>query len=122
MGSSQKKKKKAKKGKRQYFTELTKKQILHNQNYKCAICKKKSELWDYDHIDGNRSNNDTDNCQALCPNCHANKSRGLIIIIKQQKGKFSLITWQVMIRVVVGILLFFIILETTMYYFMDYIH
>jgi hypothetical protein len=60
-----------KKRKRQYFTELTKKQVLHNQHYSCAICKKRSKVWDYDHIDEDRSNNDLNNCQALCPNCHA---------------------------------------------------
>jgi hypothetical protein len=39
-------------------------------------------IWDYDHIDGNRSNNNPHNLQALCPNCHAKKSRGLL---KQEK-------------------------------------
>jgi 5-methylcytosine-specific restriction endonuclease McrA len=42
-------------------------------------------LWDYDHIDGNRSNNDPSNCQALCPNCHAKKTRGLL----KQENKSS---------------------------------
>jgi ABC-type nickel/cobalt efflux system permease component RcnA len=111
---------KKQKVKRQYFTELTKKQVLNDQNYKCAICKKRSEVWDYDHIDGNRSNNDPENCQALCPSCHAKKTRGLII--KQQKAKLYLVTWQIAIRVVVGILLFFIILGTIMYYFVNYIY
>jgi hypothetical protein len=109
------------KRRRQYFTELTKKQVLHNQHFSCAICKKKSEVWDYDHIDGDRSNNDLYNCQALCPNCHAKKTRGLIII-KQQKAKFSLVTWQIAIRVLVSMLLFFIILGTIMYYFVNNIH
>jgi hypothetical protein len=118
--------KKQKKGKRQYFTELTKKQVLNDQNYKCAICKKKSELWDYDHIDGNRSNNDTDNCQALCPNCHAKKTRGLIIIKKQPKHKVSL-GWRIVIIIIIVIstllliLLLFAILSTTLY-FLNYIH
>jgi 5-methylcytosine-specific restriction endonuclease McrA len=40
-------------------------------------------VWDYDHIDGNRSNNKISNCQALCPNCHAKKTRGLL---KQDKS------------------------------------
>ena len=34
--------------------------------------------WDYDHKNGDRSNNKLSNCQALCPNCHAKKTRGLL--------------------------------------------
>jgi 5-methylcytosine-specific restriction endonuclease McrA len=53
--------------------------VLKDQHYKCAIYKRSAGVWDYDHhIDGNRSNNDIFNCQALCPNCHAKKTRGLL--------------------------------------------
>ena len=68
---------------RQYFSSEVKRQILRDQNYKCAICKRSAGLWDYDHIDGDRSNNDSSNCQALCPNCHARKTRGLL---KEEKS------------------------------------
>ena len=33
------------------------------------------KLWDYHHIDGDRSNNRPSNCEALCPYCHAEKTR-----------------------------------------------
>ena len=33
------------------------------------------KIWDFDHIDGDSSNNSLSNCQALCPNCHAKKTR-----------------------------------------------
>jgi len=33
------------------------------------------EVFNFDHIDGDRSNNSFFNCQALCPNCHARKTR-----------------------------------------------
>ncbi|MEK0367332.1 MAG: HNH endonuclease signature motif containing protein [Nitrosopumilus sp.] len=35
-----------------------------------------SQTWDFDHTDGDRGNNNTSNCQALCPTCHALKTRG----------------------------------------------
>jgi hypothetical protein len=92
---------------RRYFTDSIKKLTLRDQNYKCAICKRGTGVWDYDHIDGNRSNNDADNCQVLCPNCHAKKTRGLL----KEERKFSF-TW----RIVVGILVFFIMLAIV--YFM----
>jgi hypothetical protein len=69
--------------KRRYFPADVKREVLKDQNYKCATCKTSAGVWDYDHIDGNRSNNDISNCQALCPNCHAKKTRGLL---KQDKS------------------------------------
>jgi hypothetical protein len=64
--------------KRRYFQADVKREVLKGQNYKCAICKISAGVWDYDHIDGNRSNNKISNCQALYPNCHAKKTRGLL--------------------------------------------
>jgi hypothetical protein len=72
---------------REHFPTYMKKEILKKQGYKCAICKKSAGVWDFDHLDGNRSNNDVSNCQALCPNCHAKKTRGLIVY---EKPKFPL--------------------------------
>ena len=68
----------AKYRKRQYFKAYIKQSTILKQRYKCAICKKRAGVWDYDHIDGNRSNNHARNCQALCPNCHAKKTRGIL--------------------------------------------
>lgn len=60
---------------RQYFSSEIKSQILKEQNYKCAGCKKFLNVYDFDHIDNDRSNNNYNNCQALCPICHALKTR-----------------------------------------------
>lgn len=55
----------------------TKKIIASNQEWKCNICKK---LLDYtfevDHINELRhgGNNNINNLQALCPNCHRRKT------------------------------------------------
>jgi len=62
-------------GKRRQFSKLTKQKVLINQNFQCVSCKSPLEFPDFDHIDGNSSNNDISNCQALCPNCHAEKTR-----------------------------------------------
>jgi hypothetical protein len=64
--------------KRQYFPIYVKQNVIRKQHYKCAICKKSAGIWDYDHRDGSRFNNNPSNCQALCPNCHAKKTRGLL--------------------------------------------
>ena len=64
---------------RRYFSDSIKREALKKQDNLCAVCQKFSQTWDFDHADGNRSNNDISNCQALCPNCHAYKSRHNII-------------------------------------------
>ena len=48
---------------------------MKNQDNKCKACRKKSKHWDFDHIDGDSSNNRLENSQALCPNCHDKKTR-----------------------------------------------
>jgi hypothetical protein len=60
---------------RQHFSSEVKSQILEKQNYKCASCKKFLNIYDFDHKDNDRSNNSYRNCQALCPLCHAIKTR-----------------------------------------------
>ena len=61
--------------KRKSFSQTTQEITLIKQAYTCSICKNKLDVINFDHIDGNRSNNSITNCQALCPNCHAKKSR-----------------------------------------------
>ena len=61
--------------KRKSFSQTTQEIILIKQYYNCNMCKNKLEVINFDHIDGNRSNNSITNCQALCPNCHAKKTR-----------------------------------------------
>jgi len=61
--------------KRKQFTKLCKQKVLIQQNFVCKSCKNIIEFPQFDHIDGISSNNDISNCQALCPNCHAKKTR-----------------------------------------------
>ncbi len=61
--------------KRKDFSKLIQKKTLEYQQNRCKHCGNKSEIWNFDHVDGNRSNNSASNCQALCPNCHAKKTR-----------------------------------------------
>ena len=64
------------KGIRRHFSAQVRDEVLKAQKYKCANCNISISppLVHYDHIDGNHSNNDISNCQALCPNCHALKT------------------------------------------------
>lgn len=61
--------------KRRSFSQTIQEITLIKQADKCNECKKKLDVINFDHIDGNRSNNSIANCQALCPNCHAKKTR-----------------------------------------------
>lgn len=89
--------------KRRLFTAQTKRLVLKSQKFKCLICRINVGIWDYDHKDGNRGNNKLSNCQALCPICHAKKSRGLIKCQTQSKSK------NIGIGVSVGIILIMIL-------------
>lgn len=60
---------------RKQFSKLTKQKVLIFQGFRCKSCQNKLEFPEFDHMDGNSSNNDISNCQALCPNCHAKKTR-----------------------------------------------
>lgn len=50
--------------------------LIKHRGHKCEMCK--NEKWnnfpislEVHHIDGNRVNNELDNIQLLCPNCHS---------------------------------------------------
>lgn len=60
---------------RRGFPDYIKEEVLRKQNHRCAHCNRILNVVDWDHKDGNRSNNKESNCQALCPNCHAVKTR-----------------------------------------------
>jgi len=60
---------------RRQFSKLTKQKTLIKQNFRCNLCLKPLDQIDFHHIDGNNSNNYISNCEALCPNCHAKKTR-----------------------------------------------
>lgn len=57
------------------FTRYTKNERLKKQNHKCAGCKKTLIKFniDFDHKNGNRSDNRISNCRALCTPCHRKK-------------------------------------------------
>ena len=61
--------------KRKSFSQTTQEITLIKQAYTCNMCKNKLDEINFDHADGNSSNNLITNCQALCPNCHAKKTR-----------------------------------------------
>jgi len=60
---------------RKDFSKSVRKQVSALQNYRCNYCNRVLDVVNFDHIDGDRSNNSIFNCQALCPNCHARKTR-----------------------------------------------
>jgi 5-methylcytosine-specific restriction endonuclease McrA len=66
--------KKGKPKERRGFSQV-KENVLRKQDHKCAHYKKLLNVVDWDHKNGNRSYNRESNCQALCPNCHAIKTR-----------------------------------------------
>jgi len=66
---------KSKKDARRYFSRLVKQKVLIRQDFCCNLCLKPLDNADFHHIDGDRSNNNIWNCEALCPNCHAKKTR-----------------------------------------------
>jgi hypothetical protein len=90
---------------RRFFSLEVKRQILKNQNYKCAICKRNIEVWDYDHKNGDRSNNKIVNCQALCLNCHAKKTRGLLK--SKTKPNLRLLKLFIISLIILIVILFF---------------
>ena len=63
---------------RKSFSKFQQTEILGNQDYKCSLCHtrfSKNVHPQFDHIDGDHSNNSVENGQAICSNCHDAKSR-----------------------------------------------
>ncbi len=69
-------KKLTRKKERRGFHDIVKERVLKKQNHRCAHCKRLLNVVDWDHKNGKRYDNSESNCQALCPNCHAIKTRG----------------------------------------------
>lgn len=57
------------------FPDTVKERVLKKQNHRCAHCRRLLNVVDWDHKNGKRNDNSESNCQALCPNCHAVKTR-----------------------------------------------
>ena len=51
------------------WSGFEKEQIRERQYGKCIMCYTIPSKWKYDYIDGNKRNNDLNNCQGLCPDC-----------------------------------------------------
>ncbi|MCH8834068.1 MAG: HNH endonuclease [Thaumarchaeota archaeon] len=62
--------------------------VLFSQKCRCKFCKIRLEFPDFDHIDGNSSNNDVSNCVALCPNCHRKRHRKKKVDQRKMKNKW----------------------------------
>jgi hypothetical protein len=60
---------------RQPFSDSVKEKVLEKQHHRCADCNKVLNVVDWHHRNGDRSDNRESNCVALCPNCHAIKTR-----------------------------------------------
>jgi len=60
---------------RKDFTKTTKEDTWRRQGFRCNSCGEYSKYPEFHHKDGNRGNNYPSNCEALCPNCHAKKTR-----------------------------------------------
>jgi len=73
----------AKKGKLKIFqrrgwSSIQKKQVRDRQYDKCNMCYTQPSHWKYDYINGNKSNNELNNCQGLCPHCYSIKTEKII--------------------------------------------
>lgn len=67
-----------KKGKLEIFqkrdwTSIQKEQVRNRQFGNCNNCFTQPSQWKYDYFDGNKNNNDLNNCQGLCSNCFSIK-------------------------------------------------
>ncbi len=54
---------------RRGWSGVEKEQVRERQYGKCIMCYTEPSKWKYDYIDGNKSNNDLNNCQGMCPDC-----------------------------------------------------
>ena len=62
---------------RRPFSEEQKTIARKRQDGRCLRCGQYPSIWEYHHRNGDRSNNDTSNCEAICPTCHAKLERDL---------------------------------------------
>ena len=69
------KNKRSRKSKRKAFSKQTKNIVLLLQGFHCRICGNYLDVKEFDHINGDKTNNLPSNCQALCPTCHRRKTR-----------------------------------------------
>jgi Na+/melibiose symporter-like transporter len=70
-----KKRRKEKRRERHGFPDSVKEDVLCKQNHRCRQCNRVLNVVDWHHKNGDRSNSKGSNCQAFCPNCHAEITR-----------------------------------------------
>ncbi len=81
------KKEKLKIFQRRGWSSIQKEQVRDRQYDKCNMCFTQPLQWKYDHINGDKSNNDLNNCQGLCPPCYSVKTERDTRISIYQKSK-----------------------------------
>ena len=59
---------------RRGWSSIQKEQVRDRQYDKCNMCFTQPLKWKYDYINGNKSNNDLNNCQGLCSHCYSVKT------------------------------------------------
>jgi hypothetical protein len=60
---------------RHYFPDSVKERVLDRQHHRYADCNRVLNVVDWHHRNGDRSDNKESDCVALCPNCHAIRTR-----------------------------------------------
>jgi hypothetical protein len=60
---------------RQHFPDSVKEKVLEKQRHRCTDCNRVLNVVDWHHRNGDRSDNSESKCVALCPNCHAVRTR-----------------------------------------------
>jgi len=55
------------------WNNIQKEEVRKRQYQMCNICFTKPAKWAYDHIDGDKKNNNINNCQGLCVQCKSEK-------------------------------------------------
>ena len=68
------KKRKLKIFQRRGWNSIQKEQVRDRQYDRCNMCFTQPSQWKYDYINGDKSDNDLNNCQGLCPHCHSVKT------------------------------------------------
>jgi hypothetical protein len=63
---------------RQNWSSIQKEQVRNRQYDKCNMCFTEPSQWKYDYINGNKSDNELNNCQGLCSNCYSVKTEKVI--------------------------------------------
>ena len=59
---------------RRGWSSIQKEQVRNRQYGRCNMCFTPPSQWKYDYIDGNHRDNDLNNCQGLCSDCHSVKT------------------------------------------------